>query len=111
MKNLLLSVALLLTVSFAFASNDVEKVVAVEVEEVLDKTNSTELSIVTYIIIATNLSEDGTGMCYYTIITITTYPDGTTYKTSQEYATPASSLEDCTNRANAHAAHLNKSNK
>jgi len=108
MKNLLLSVVLLLTVSFAFASNDVEKVVAVEVEEVLDKTNSTELSIVTYIIIATNLSEDGTGMCYYTLTTTVTFSDGTSYTNSQDYATPASSLEDCTNRANAHAAHLNK---
>lgn len=109
MKNLLLSVVLLLTVSFAFASNDVEKVVAVEVEEVLDKTNSTELSIVTYIIIATNLSEDGTGMCYYTLTTTTTttFSDGTSYTSSQDYATPASSLEDCINRANA-PAHLNK---
>ena len=111
MKNLFLSVVLLLTVSFAFANNDVEKVVTIDVEKVLDKTNSIEFSIVNYVV-ATNSFKDRTGMCYYTLttttITTTTYSDGSSVSTSQDYATPANSLEDCNNRANAHAAILNK---
>ncbi len=43
MKNLFLSVVLLLTVSFAFAANDVEKVLTFDVEETLEMTNSVEL--------------------------------------------------------------------
>ncbi len=107
MKNLFLSVVLLLTVSFAFANNDVEKVVTIDVEKVLDKTNSIEFSIVNYVV-ATNSFKDRTGMCYYTLTTTTTYSDGSSVSTSQDYATPANSLEDCNNRANAHAAILNK---
>jgi len=44
MKNLFLSVVLLLTVSFAFAANDVEKVSTFNVEETLELTNSVELT-------------------------------------------------------------------
>jgi hypothetical protein len=44
MKNLFLSVVLLLTVSFAFANNDVEKVSTFDVEETVELTNFSESS-------------------------------------------------------------------
>ncbi len=44
MKNLFLSVVLLLTVSFVFAANDVETVSAFNVEKTVDLTNSLELN-------------------------------------------------------------------
>ncbi len=44
MKNLFLSVVLLLTVSFTFAANDVETVSTFDVEKTVELTNSVELS-------------------------------------------------------------------
>ena len=44
MKNLIFSVVLLLTVTFAFAANDVEKVSTFDVEETLDLPNHIELA-------------------------------------------------------------------
>lgn len=44
MKNLFLSVVLLLTVSFAFANNEVEKVSTYDVENTVELTNSVELA-------------------------------------------------------------------
>jgi hypothetical protein len=49
MKNLFLSVVLLLTVSFAFAANDVEKVSTLNVEEIVElSTNSVEIADVDF---------------------------------------------------------------
>jgi len=45
MKNLFLSVVLLLTVSFAFATNDLETVSTFDVENTVELTNSVELAI------------------------------------------------------------------
>lgn len=44
MKNLFLSVVLLLTVSIAFANNEVEKVSTYDVENTVELTNSVELA-------------------------------------------------------------------
>jgi hypothetical protein len=44
MKNLFLSVVLLLTVSFTFATNNVEKISIIEIEETLEVVNSIELN-------------------------------------------------------------------
>lgn len=66
MKNLFLSVVLLLTVSFAFANNEVEKVSIFNIEETLELTNSVELT--TFDFTAENYSiTKVVGTCYITL--------------------------------------------
>jgi len=59
MKNLFLSVVLLLSISFAFAANNVEKVSAVDVENTIELTNSIESSTETIQTFLDNLENTG----------------------------------------------------
>ncbi len=66
MKNLFLSVVLLLTVTFAFAANDVEKITTVDVEQTVELTNSVELTKVEFTVDVNYLLET-VGLCCITI--------------------------------------------
>jgi hypothetical protein len=66
MKNLFLSVVLLLTVSFAFANNDVEKVSTFNVEETIELVNSIEFADADFSMEIKN-SLETVGTCYITL--------------------------------------------
>jgi len=70
MKNLILSALLVLTVSFAFAANDVEKVSTFNVEKTLELVNSTEFADADFSMEIINSSEV-VGTCHIRI-----YEDG-----------------------------------
>ena len=81
MKKLFLSLAFMLIGSFAFANNSSD-FKSYEMKEVEDN-------------------------CFYTITTIVTYPDGSSYSYDTNYSTTATSLSNCIDKAKKHVAYLN----
>ncbi len=89
MKNLFLSVALLLTISFTFATNDVEKQSTNDVEETINLSealDNTEFSI-SYL----NLKDEGDGG--YCTITITDNQTGEIVHQSTIYVNSAAACK------------------
>ncbi len=104
MKNVFLFVALLLSVSFSFANNNVEPdVLTVEIEETVVLTNLFNSADFNY---SVNVKET-LGTCTYSITNISIGLDGKIKTKEKTFVRSASSQSDCNAIAEAHAALIN----